>query len=71
MEESISGGRRVKNARPTINSYMFGNAKALAEMAELAGKSDLSGLYRAKDSVSLLTAKRLEEVKSLNALNAV
>ncbi|GLB49609.1 MGH1-like glycoside hydrolase domain-containing protein [Neptunitalea lumnitzerae] len=35
MEESISGGRRVRNARPTINSYMFGNAMALAEMAQM------------------------------------
>ena len=32
MEESLSGGRHVKNARPTINSYMYGNAKAIAEM---------------------------------------
>ena len=29
MEESISGGRHQKNIRPTINSYMYGNAKAL------------------------------------------
>ncbi len=35
MEESISGGRRIKNARPTINSYMYGNARALAEMFRL------------------------------------
>ena len=28
MEESISGGRRVKNVRPTINSYMIANAKS-------------------------------------------
>ena len=32
MEESVSGARKLKNARPTINSYMYGNAKALAEM---------------------------------------
>ena len=29
MEESISGGRKKKYARPTINSYMYGNAKKL------------------------------------------
>jgi len=35
MEETISGGRREKNARPSINGYMYGNAKALAEIASL------------------------------------
>src|ERR1035437_6229124 len=28
MESSISGGRNVKNLRPTINSYMYANARA-------------------------------------------
>ena len=37
MEESISGGRKKKYARPTINSYMFGNAQALAAINALAG----------------------------------
>lgn len=32
MEESISGGRRVKNTRPTINSYMYANAVALSKI---------------------------------------
>ena len=32
MEESISGGRKKQYARPTINSYMYGNAVALAAM---------------------------------------
>ena len=27
MEESVSGGRKVKNRRPSINSYMYGNAQ--------------------------------------------
>ncbi len=36
MEESISGSRTNKNLRPTINSYMFGNARAIAEIARLA-----------------------------------
>lgn len=29
MEEQISGGRKVNNRRPTINSYMYGNYRAL------------------------------------------
>ncbi len=41
MEESISGGRKVKNVRPTISAYMYGNAIALAEMARLAGRDEL------------------------------
>jgi len=35
MEESISGSRTQKNIRPTINSYMFGNAQAIAAIAKL------------------------------------
>ena len=37
MEESISGGRRKQYARPTINSYMYGNARALSALNALAG----------------------------------
>ena len=37
MEESISGSRKHKNARPTINSYMYANAMALAEVLAMAG----------------------------------
>ena len=48
MEEQISGGRRVKNARPTINSYMVGNALAIAEMARLTGDQKAVALYEAK-----------------------
>jgi len=33
MEETISGGRREKNPRPSINGYMYGNANAMATMA--------------------------------------
>lgn len=42
MEESISGSRTEKNVRPTINSYMYGNALALAEMARLAGRPEVA-----------------------------
>lgn len=48
MEEQISGGRRVKNARPTINAYMYGNAKAIANIASLKGDEDTRKLYLAK-----------------------
>ena len=48
MEESMSGSRREKNARPTINSYMYGYAKALSRIATLAGKPELARQYDAK-----------------------
>lgn len=41
MEESISGGRRQKNIRPTINSYMYGNAIALSAMGKILGTDTL------------------------------
>jgi len=55
MEESISGGRHVKNVRPTINSYMYGNAKAIAKIAKLKGDDELAETYE----------KKAEEIKSL------
>ena len=48
MEESISGSRKVKNIRPTINSYMYGNAAALAKMAAIAGNDTLETKYQQK-----------------------
>lgn len=48
MEEQISGSRTEKNARPTINSYMYGNAVAIARIANLNGMTDLADLYQAK-----------------------
>jgi hypothetical protein len=48
MEESISGGRRVKNIRPTISSYMYGNATAVAAIARLAGRAELAAEFDAK-----------------------
>lgn len=48
MEESISGGRRVQNVRPTISVYMFGNATALAAVARLAGRAELAEEFAAK-----------------------
>lgn len=62
MEESISGGRRVKNARPTINSYMYANAVALSNIALLAEKKDLSEYYKLKSD----TLKQLIQDKLWN-----
>jgi hypothetical protein len=59
MEEQISGGRKVKNARPTINSYMFGNAQAISKIAGMAGEQSVSALFQAKAD----TLKKLIELK--------
>ncbi|MGC3958981.1 MAG: trehalase family glycosidase [Verrucomicrobiota bacterium] len=48
MEESISGSRTNKNIRPTINSYMFGNAQAIANLARLANKQKIANEFTAK-----------------------
>jgi len=48
MEESISGGRKVKNVRPTISCYMFGNATAIAALARAAGRNELAEEFSAK-----------------------
>lgn len=60
MEEQISGGRKVKNARPTINSYMFGNAVAISKIAKIAGDQDGASFYRAKaDTLKGLIEQKL------------
>jgi hypothetical protein len=46
MEESISGSRTAKNIRPTINSYMAANARAIAQVAELAGRRDVQDRFQ-------------------------
>lgn len=48
MEESISGGRKVKNVRPTISAYMFGNAEAIAAIARDAGRVELAEEFSVK-----------------------
>jgi hypothetical protein len=48
MEESISGSRTAQNIRPTINSYMAANARAISQIARLAGRDDLAGSFAAK-----------------------
>ncbi len=62
MEESISGGRKAKNARPSINSYMFGNAIAISQIARLAGRKELAREYEAKAAA----LKRLVETRLWN-----
>ena len=48
MEETISGGRKKQYARPTINSYVYGNAMALSEIAKLKGDQATASKYTAK-----------------------
>jgi hypothetical protein len=49
MEVSIGGaGHRGQGRRPTINSYMFGDAMAIADIAERAGRKETAATYRGK-----------------------
>jgi len=48
MEESVSGGRKEENMRPTINSYMVANARALSTIAEMVGNDSLKRNYDTK-----------------------
>lgn len=60
MEETISGGRKAKNARPSINSYMYGNARAIANIAALKGDNGVYTLYNSKaDSLKQWVETRL------------
>ena len=60
MEESISGGRRKKYARPTINSYMYANAKALSDIGILLDNPEMARKYGMKaDSLKTLVQNKL------------
>lgn len=49
MEVSIGGaGHRGQGKRPTINSYMFGDALALAAIARRAGQPEIAAEFTAK-----------------------
>ena len=63
MEESISGSRVNKNLRPSINSYMYGNARAIANIARLAGNKVVAREFARK-------ADRLKELTVENLWNA-
>ncbi|WP_462251220.1 MGH1-like glycoside hydrolase domain-containing protein [Ferruginibacter sp.] len=52
MEETISGGRKEKNPRPSINGYMYGNAMALGKIGRLDENNNHWLVYYAKaDSI--------------------
>jgi hypothetical protein len=60
MEESISGGRKMKYARPSINSYMYGNARAIAKIASLCGDNATASLFNMKaDTIKNMVQKLL------------
>jgi hypothetical protein len=60
MEETISGGRKEKNARPSINSYMYGNANALQKINLLEGNGRKAFVYQQKkDSIKKITQDKL------------
>ena len=60
MEESISGSRTRKHVRPTINSYMFGNAQAIAAIARWAGRAGLAAEFaREAERIRALTLDAL------------
>lgn len=60
MEESISGSRKSKNPRPTINSYMYANAVAIADIAQRAGAESVVNTFREKAvRIKKLTLDRL------------
>jgi hypothetical protein len=84
MEESISGGRKVKNVRPTINSYMYGNAAAMIKMARLSGNNLFVNKYKLKadslrsivqdylwDDAAKFFEVRLEDGKFADAREAI
>ena len=60
MEESISGSRTNKNIRPTINSHMFANARAIADTARLVNKQKLAAEFDAESAeIKRLTQEKL------------
>ena len=62
MEETISGGRKEKNPRPSINGYMYGNAMAIKNIHNLfqpAGLLTYQTWEQKADSVKKLTETRL------------
>jgi hypothetical protein len=65
MEESVSGGRHARNVRPTINSYMYGNARAIARLARLAGREVLAREYDARaEDLKRLVQDRLWDAEA-------
>ena len=48
MEETISGGRKKKYLRPSINAYMYGNAMAIGNICVLGGFAAKAQTYFSK-----------------------
>lgn len=60
MEETISGGRKKKYLRPSINAYMYGNARAIGNIAKLSGDDGKAKQYYDKaDKLSELVHQKL------------
>ncbi len=60
MEETISGARREKNNRPSINSYMYGNAKAISKSVNWQETQQRQKLFAAKaDTLKQFVENRL------------
>jgi hypothetical protein len=60
MEETISGGRKEKNPRPSINGYMYGNVFAISILEAEAGNTQLALKYfREADFIKKLTQAQL------------
>lgn len=60
MEESVSGSRKDQNARPTINAYMYANAKALVKIGLLLNNRQMVVKYQVKaDQMKKLTLDSL------------
>jgi hypothetical protein len=73
MEESISGSRTAQQPRPTINSYMVANARAISALATRAGRADLAKEFTAKaDALHRLVLEKLwdDEAKFFKVLRA-
>jgi len=61
MEVSIGGSGK----RATINSYMYGDAAAIAKIARLAGRDDVAAEYQAKaDKLRMLVQTKLWDRKA-------
>ena len=64
MEETISGGRKEKNPRPSINGYMYGNAMALSKILNIFHQYEAASLYKAKaDTIKTLVQSDLWSTK--------
>ncbi len=66
MEESISGSRTAKHLRPTLNSYQFANAQAIAALARVAGNGELALRFsREADSLRQRVQRLLWDAEAL------